>query len=57
MAVKKKVAKKKKAAKKKKVVRTAVSAAAEKTSVKWCKHGINEKFCVSCKKPPKKEKE
>jgi len=47
MAVKKKVAKKKK------VVRTAVSAAAEKTSIKWCKHGINEKFCVSCKKPPK----
>jgi len=40
---------------KKKEVRVAVSASAQRHGLKWCKHGINEKFCVSCKKPPKEE--
>ena len=40
---------------KKKEVRVAVSASAQRHGLKWCKHGINEKFCVSCKKPSKEE--
>jgi hypothetical protein len=49
MAVKKKTARK--PAKK-----TKPPAAAEKLDVKWCPHGINEKFCVSCKGAPKRGK-
>jgi hypothetical protein len=45
------------AEKKKKEPRAAISAAAERTGIKWCKHGINEKFCISCKKPVKEAKE
>jgi hypothetical protein len=40
---------------KKKEVRNAVSTTGQRTGIKWCKHGINEKFCVSCKKPEKGE--
>lgn len=40
---------------KKKEARNAVSATGQRTGIKWCKHGINEKFCISCKKPAKDE--
>jgi hypothetical protein len=40
---------------KKKEPHTAVSATAQRSGIKWCKHGINEKFCISCKKPEKAE--
>jgi hypothetical protein len=40
---------------KKKEAKTAVSATGQRSGVKWCKHGINEKFCISCKKPVKEE--
>jgi hypothetical protein len=40
---------------KKKEARNAISATGQRSGIKWCKHGINEKFCVSCKKPEKIE--
>ena len=55
MAVKKKTVKKKAARKPAKKIKP--PAAAEKLDVKWCPHGINEKFCVSCKDTPKRSKE
>ena len=37
-------------------LRTPRPATSQAPAIKWCAHGINEKFCVSCKKPPKDEK-